>query len=104
MKTADPNLDQLRDFLCRAGIWPEFPAFEDEDVDLAQIEKNQIAQSCATIIYYGRGGDGWAKLKRSQLLATLGELKAQNTHVRALYVSQPSNLPKSRQVHRNEGA
>jgi hypothetical protein len=97
LKNADANLDQLRDYLFRAGISPEFPAFDDDDVDLAQIERNQIAQSCATIIYYGRGGDGWAKLKRSQLLAILGELRAQNTHVRALYVSEPVNPPKSRQ-------
>jgi hypothetical protein len=97
IKNADPNLDQLRDFLLRAGISPEFPAFDDEDVDLAQLEKTQIAQSCATIIYYGRGGDGWAKLKRNQLLATLGELRAQNTHVRALYVSEPPSAWKNRQ-------
>ena len=97
IKDADPNLDRLRDYLCLAGIWPEFPAFDDAEVDLAQVEKNLIAQSCATLIYYGRGGDGWAKLKRSQLLATVAELKAQDTHVRALYVSEPVNPPKRRQ-------
>lgn len=93
----DENLAKLRDCLCLAGVLPEFPAFEEQDVNLADLERNLIAQSCATLIYYGRGGDGWVKLKRQTLLRVLGDLKAQGQHVRALYLSEPSNTPKQTQ-------
>jgi hypothetical protein len=93
----DENLTKLRDCLYQAGVLPEFPAFDDQDADLAEIEKNSIAQSCATIIYYGRGGDGWVKRKRQTLLQILGELQAQDKHVRALYISEPPNAPKQTQ-------
>ena len=92
----DGNLQKLRDSLFRAGVLPEFPAF-DEDVNLAELERTLIAQSCGTLIYYGRGSDGWVKLKRQTLLRVLGELKAQGQHVRALYVSTPDNLQKHAQ-------
>jgi hypothetical protein len=93
----DVNLSKLRDFLCGQGVLPEFPAFDDEDADLAEVEKNSIAQSCATLIYYGRGGDGWVKRKRQTLIQVLGELKAQGQHVRALYISEPANALKRAQ-------
>jgi len=101
--SADENLAKLRDNLCLAGILPEFPAFDDQDVDLANIEKNIIKQSCATVIYYGKGGDGWVKLKRQTLIQVLAELKAQKQtgdldhYVRALYLSEPINPPKQTQ-------
>jgi hypothetical protein len=93
----DANLAKLRDALCLAGVLPEFPAFDEQDVNLADLERNLIAQSCATIIYYGRGGDGWVRLKRQLLLRVLGDLKAQGQHVRAIYLSEPSNTPKQAQ-------
>jgi hypothetical protein len=93
----DGNLMKLRDSLFRAGILPEFPAFDEQDVNLAELERTLITQSCGTIIYYGRGGDGWVKLKRQTLLRVLGELKAQGQHVRALYLSSPSNAQKQTQ-------
>jgi hypothetical protein len=93
----DENLLQLRNSLFRAGVAPEFPAFDEQDVDLAELERMVIAQSCGTLIYYGRGGDGWVKLKRQTLRRVLGELHAQGRHVRALYVSEPSNMQKQAQ-------
>lgn len=93
----DANLAKLRDALCLAGVLPEFPAFDEQDVNLADVERNLIAQSCATIIYYGRGGDGWVRLKRQMLLRVLGDLKAQGQHLRAIYLSEPSNTPKQAQ-------
>jgi len=93
----DANLAKLRDALCLAGVLPEFPAFDEQDVNLADLERNLIAQSCATIIYYGRGGDGWVRLKRQMLLRVLGDLKAQGQHLRAIYLSEPANTPKQAQ-------
>ena len=93
----DENLVKLRDSLFQAGLLPEFPAFDEQDVNLAELERTLIAQSCGTIIYYGRGGDGWVKLKRKTLLQVLGELKAQGQHVRALYVGSPANAQKQAQ-------
>jgi len=90
----DGNLMKLRDSLFRAGVQPEFPAFDDQDVDLAELERKIIAQSCGTLIYYGRGGDGWVKVKRQTLLSVLGDLKRQGPHVRAVYLSTPSNSQK----------
>ena len=80
----DGNLFKLRDSLFRAGFLPELPAFDEQDVNLADLERMLITQSCATLIYYGRGGDGWVKLKRQTLLRVLGDIKAQGSHVRAL--------------------
>jgi hypothetical protein len=93
----DGNLVKLRDSLFRAGVLPEFPAFDEQDVNLAELERSLIAQSCGTIIYYGRGGDGWVKLKRQTLLRVLGELKAQGRYARAVYLSSPSNTQKQAQ-------
>jgi TIR domain len=93
----DGNLLKLRDSLFCAGVLPEFPAFDEQDVNLAELERTLIAQSCATLIYYGRGSDGWVKLKRQTLLRVLGDLKAQAQHVRALYVSTPANAQKQAQ-------
>lgn len=91
------NLVQLRDSLFRAGFLPEFPAFDEQDVNLAELERTLITQSCGTLIYYGRGGDGWVKLKRQTLLRVLGDIKAQGQHVRAVYLSSPSNTQKQAQ-------
>jgi hypothetical protein len=93
----DGNLMKLRDSLFRAGVQPEFPAFDEQDVNLADLERTLIAQSCATLIYYGRGGDGWVKLKRQTLLRVLGDLKAQAPYVRAVYLSTPCNAQKQAQ-------
>lgn len=94
---ADGNLMRLRDSLLQAGVLPELPAFDDQDVDLAELERSLIAQSRGTLIYYGRGGDGWVKLKRQTLLRVLGDLKAQDQHVRAVYLSEPANPQKHAQ-------
>jgi len=96
----DANLTKLCAYLCQSGILPEFPAFEDqddEDIDLAAVERNLIAQSCATLIYYGKGGDAWVKLKRQTLLRVLGELKSTGRYVRALYLSEPVSRSKKLQ-------
>ena len=84
----DGNLVKLRDSLFRAGVLPEFPAFDEQDVNLAELERTLIAQSCGTIIYYGRGGDGWVKLKRQT--APAGPRRAQGAGA-----TRPGNLPRA---------
>ncbi len=100
----DGTLMKLRDSLFRSGVLPEFPAFDEQDVNLAELERTLITQSCGTLIYYGRGGDGWVRLKRQTLLRVLGELKAQQQHVRALYLSAPQSPQKRLQYGFGAGA
>jgi hypothetical protein len=97
LESDDENLSKLRDHLCVTGILPEFPAFDDIDVDLAELEKTLISQSCATLIYYGKGGDGWVKLKRQKVLSVVSEMHRQGRYIRALYVSEPTSVTKKAQ-------
>ena len=78
---------------------PRVPGVRGPGCQSRRPRTNSIAQSCATIIYYGRGGDGWVKRKRQTLLLrVLGEHRNRrdSTSGRST-LSEPANTPKQAQ-------
>jgi hypothetical protein len=88
------KVHELRQHFLGLGYPCDISPLEGDKGEVRQAEETFIADSDATIVYYGSAKDGWVKLKRRAVIKALAKTPSGSSRTRAVYLCEPDNYLK----------
>jgi hypothetical protein len=83
------EITPLQDYLFERGLNVFLPAFEGDETSIREDHKANLIECDAVVIYYGRGGDVWLRMKQRELQKVAGYGRARPLSAKAIYIAGP---------------
>jgi hypothetical protein len=93
------DMDSVRpieDYLFDKGLDVTLPAIEGDETQIIQDHKDNLLMCDAVMIYYGRAGDLWLRMKQRELQKIAGYGRREPLTAKAIYISGPPTDSKER--------
>ena len=93
------DMDSVRpieDYLFDKGLDVTLPAVEGDETQIIQDHKDNLLMCDAVMIYYGRAGDLWLRMKQRELQKIAGYGRREPLTAKAIYISGPPTDSKER--------
>ena len=93
------DLDSVRpieDYLFDKGLDVTLPAIEGDETQIIQDHKDNLMMCDAVMIYYGRAGELWVRMKQRELQKVAGYGRTEPLTAKAIYITGPPTDSKER--------
>jgi TIR domain len=87
---------ELENYLFDQGLDVTLPATEGDEAQIIQDHKDSLLVCDAALIYYGRAGELWLRMKQRELQKIAGYGRTQPMLARGIYISGPPTEAKER--------
>jgi hypothetical protein len=79
----------LEEYLFGRGFNVFLPAMEGDESSVREDHKANLIECDAALVYYGRGGDVWLRMKQRELQKVAGYGRARPMLAKAIYIAGP---------------
>src|SRR6185503_10105562 len=86
----------VEDYLFDRGLDVTLPAVEGDESQIIQDHKDNLLMCDAVMIYYGRAGDLWLRMKQRELQKVAGYGRTEPLTAKAIYITGPPADSKER--------
>jgi hypothetical protein len=84
-----PEVTPLEEYLFGRGFNVFLPATEGDESSVREDHKANLVECDAALVYYGRGGDVWLRMKQRELQKAAGYGRARPMLAKAIYIAGP---------------
>lgn len=90
------SVKPIEDYLFDKGLDVTLPAIEGDETQLIQDHKDNLMMCDAVMIYYGRAGELWLRMKQRELQKVAGYGRTEPLAAKAIYITGPPSDSKER--------
>jgi TIR domain len=92
----------LRKALKSGGFDVKIPLFEGDAATVDRAKREMLAECCAALIFYGKGGESWKRAVDSDLLKSRGYRRDKPRLLQFTYLSGPETAEKTEMIELEE--
>ncbi|HKS39531.1 MAG TPA: TIR domain-containing protein [Blastocatellia bacterium] len=90
------SVKPIEDYLFDKGLDVTLPAIEGDETQIIQDHKDNLMMCDAVMIYYGRAGELWLRMKQRELQKVAGYGRTEPLTAKAIYITGPPTDSKER--------